>query len=641
MANNTDKSDKKPSTPTAAQESAAGSKKAESKPGVINPATKTPPARRTGPLVQPQRMSRRMAARYQSDLKRQRQLIYAAIIIVVLIVLVFAVGIYQSLIGPSIKTLANFDGMSVSSGDYFTYRKILLYKELGQLQNISGGAAGDQAQQVQQQIQSISYELGHVQDAAVDQPTLERLVSDKILEKTAKDQFGITVSDAELNDGLGREFTLYTPTANPEQNQATQTANVVVTASGVEASKTASAQTPLPTPTIAKPTLPADVAAHATDVAVTKAAGGVVSDTPGANTPAATANGTVIPAGTAATANASTTVSTTTVAATPTVAPTATAIPAVQSNATASARQDSTLQSLKDAAGISADDYKKYWSKALILQQKVQSKLVAQLPVPGQPYNQLQIHVAHILVADEQTAKDIKAKLDAASDKDATFIELARQYDATTDQTAAKNNGDLGWAIKGTFVDPFWDAATKLSQGQISDPVHTTFGWHVIRLLDKKDNGPMEVSVYQALTDPAKSTDSSGNPKVYADWLKDAVDKAKATYNTPPTPTPSPSPLPTAVFTPVVPPTATPIVPTQPAVPGLDATAGAIITAGSGTAAAATNASGTTVAVTPSVVASPSATTTAAATTIVATTLAVTPSAAPSPNTPAATATTK
>jgi parvulin-like peptidyl-prolyl isomerase len=414
----------------------------------------------------------------------------------------------------------------------------------------------------------------------------------------------------------------------------------VVTASGVEATKTASAQTPLPTPTIAKPTLPADVAAHATDVAVTKAAGGVVSDTPGVNTPAAgtpaaTAAGTIIPTGTA---NASTTVSTTTVAATPTVAPTATAIPAAQANATASARQDSTLQSLKDAAGISSDDYKKYWTKAQILQQKVQAKLVAQLPVPGQPYNQLQIHVAHILVADEQTAKDIKAKLDAASDKDATFTDLARQYDATTDQTAAKNNGDLGWAIKGIFVDPFWDAATKLSPGQISDPVHSTFGWHVIRLLDKKDNGPMEVSVYEALTDPSKSTDSSGNPKVYADWLKDAVDKAKTTYNTPPTPTPSPSPLPTAVFTPVVPPTATPIVPTQPvAMPSVNAaTAGAIITAGSGTAAVATNASSTTIAATPSVVASPSATT--AATT---TTLAVTPSAAPSPNTPAATATTK
>ena len=155
-------------------------------------------------------MSRRMAARYQSDMRRQRQLIFAAIAIVVLIVLVFAVGIYQSLIGPNIKTLASYGGTNVSSGDYFTYRKIVLYKELGQLQNISGSQAGNQQQQIQAQIQSISSEIADVQSFPIDQPTLERLVSNQLLEREAKNQYNITVSDADLNTGSDQRFrTLY------------------------------------------------------------------------------------------------------------------------------------------------------------------------------------------------------------------------------------------------------------------------------------------------------------------------------------------------------------------------------------------------------------------------------------------------
>ena len=598
MANNTENpKNGKPVVP-APPKSAVGSK------------TPTPPfVGKAGPIKPPQRplsrntstagqpMSHRMAARYQSDMRRQRQLIFAALAIVVLIVLVFAVGIYQSLIGPNIKTLAAYGGTNVSSGDYFTYRKIVLYKELGQLQNISGSQAGDQQQQIRAQIQAISSEITNIQSFPVDQPTLERLVSNQLLEREAKNQYNITVSDADLNTGLTNDFALYTPTAQPAQAQSTQTANVIATASNQQASQTASAVTPLPTATAVAPALPPDVAARGTVVAQTKAAGGVVTDTgatgtsnaaaspaisatgttalaatangtPGIGTPTSVVQDTVAANGTPAVTVAASPLVSPTVAASPTLsatatpAPTATALPADKANATVQARQDGTLKSLKDGAGISEDDYKKLWIKPQLLQQKVTAKLISQVPLPGQTYPDLQIHPAHILVADEQTAKDIKAKLDAATDKNATFTELARQYDSTSDKTAASHNGDLGWAAKGLFVDAFWDAATKLNKDQISDPVHTQFGWHIIKMLDKKQNGPMEVDVYSFLTDPSKGQD--GNAKVYSDWLKKQVDAAKVTYNTPPTPVPSATALPTAAFTPVVPATATVVAPTQP-----------------------------------------------------------------------------
>lgn len=665
MANNTNNGTTNPQKdagasrgPNVPGQTNPSSSKSGTRTGTINPANKAAPGNprtkgRNVPVATPQ-MSRRMAARHQRDLKQQRRLIYVAIAIIVLIVLVFAVGIYQSLIGPNIQTLATFDGVSVNSGDYYTYRKIVLYKELGQLQNINGGASGDQQQQIQQQISQISSEISNVQGSPVDQPTLERLVSNIILERAAKDKLGITVSDAELNQGLTSEFALYTPTANPAQGQATQTANVIATASGVQATKTASVVTPLPTNTPAtKPVVPTDVAAHGTEIALTKAAGGNSTPNPSAsgtavgtptsvvesNTGSANASPLANTPANATAAGASPAVSssvtgTTTVAATPTPAPTATPLPADKANGTVNAQQNGVMKNLQAATGVSTDDYKKFWVKPNLLQEKVTTKLISQLPVPGQPFNELQIHPAHILVSDEQTAKDIQAKLKAASAADLPnlFGQLARQYDATTDKTAAAHNGDLGWAVKGQFVDPFWQAAIKLNKGQFSDPVHTQFGWHIIYMLDKKDNGPMEVDVYNYLTDPSKSSD--GNSEVYSRWLKTQVDAANAHYDTPPTPVPSATALPTAVFTPVVPPTATAIPPTQPAITGTVSTGASPAASGAANTAAAVG-SPSPAASTASAVAntaatgvtSPAAATTSADTTTTTTVAATTPAA--------------
>jgi peptidyl-prolyl cis-trans isomerase D len=73
-------------------------------------------------------------------------------------------------------------------------------------------------------------------------------------------------------------------------------------------------------------------------------------------------------------------------------------------------------------------------------------------------------------------AKDVEAQLKAGKD----FGELARKYSA--DPGSAKQGGDLGWAERGAYVAPFADALFALQAGQISDPVKTQFGYHIIRL---------------------------------------------------------------------------------------------------------------------------------------------------------------
>jgi peptidyl-prolyl cis-trans isomerase C len=89
---------------------------------------------------------------------------------------------------------------------------------------------------------------------------------------------------------------------------------------------------------------------------------------------------------------------------------------------------------------------------------------------PEQEYN-----AAHILVETEEEAKAIKAELDGGAD----FATLAREKSTGP---SGPNAGDLGWFTKGMMVEPFEAAVLTLEAGQISEPVQTQFGWHVIQL---------------------------------------------------------------------------------------------------------------------------------------------------------------
>ena len=91
---------------------------------------------------------------------------------------------------------------------------------------------------------------------------------------------------------------------------------------------------------------------------------------------------------------------------------------------------------------------------------------------------------AHILVDSEDKAKEIVAELKKDASK---FAELAK---TKSSDSSAANGGDLGWFTPGMMVPPFAQAVAKLDKGQISEPVQTPFGWHVILLEDVRDATP-------------------------------------------------------------------------------------------------------------------------------------------------------
>lgn len=88
-----------------------------------------------------------------------------------------------------------------------------------------------------------------------------------------------------------------------------------------------------------------------------------------------------------------------------------------------------------------------------------------------------QVHCAHILVKTEQEAKVIQDQLG----KGASFSKIAMERSLCP---SGKKGGDLGTFGRGMMVREFEVAAFALPKGQISQPVKTQFGWHIIKRLE-------------------------------------------------------------------------------------------------------------------------------------------------------------
>ncbi len=129
------------------------------------------------------------------------------------------------------------------------------------------------------------------------------------------------------------------------------------------------------------------------------------------------------------------------------------------------------------------------------------------------PRTSEQVHARHILVATEDEAKKIREDLVGGAD----FATLAKEK--STDSTKDKG-GDLGWFGRGVMVPEFENAAFSLKVGEISQPIKTQFGYHIIQVLDKDPNHPLDAAQIERAKDQA-----------YQSWLgKQQSDPKHVTY---------------------------------------------------------------------------------------------------------------
>lgn len=92
-----------------------------------------------------------------------------------------------------------------------------------------------------------------------------------------------------------------------------------------------------------------------------------------------------------------------------------------------------------------------------------------------------EIKVSHILVDNEKKAKDIKVKLS----KGGKFETLAKE--SSRDEGSKANGGEIGYVIEGQLVPEFESKAFSMKVNEISDPVKTQFGWHIIKVSEIRD----------------------------------------------------------------------------------------------------------------------------------------------------------
>jgi parvulin-like peptidyl-prolyl isomerase len=133
--------------------------------------------------------------------------------------------------------------------------------------------------------------------------------------------------------------------------------------------------------------------------------------------------------------------------------------------------------------------------------------------------------VSHILVDKSPLARRLSEQLQAAPDarRADLFARLARQH--STDPSAGEG-GRLGWVAPGQLVEPFEAAMSDLRIGEISGPVPTNFGIHIIRVTDRRIQ-PLE-DVRGQITQQLAGTASES---VWNDWVADAYRRASVEVN--------------------------------------------------------------------------------------------------------------
>jgi peptidyl-prolyl cis-trans isomerase D len=418
------------------------------------------------PESKPVLHTKKHMARLERERRQTRIILIAfgAIIVSVVGLLLYAL-LYPKYIQPNI-TIARVGDVKITVGEWQARVRLQRQHLISQLQiyqqyaQYLGMDLSSQEQQIQSQLDSPS---------TLGKSVLDQMVDEELIRQEAAKR-GITASTQETDGAIQAAFRYY-PAGTP---------------------------TPSLTPTpVSVPTLSPESLA-------------LVTITP---TPTAILTATASPTPTPDLK------STPTVAvspsATPTAGPTATASPTSPPPPTATPY---TLQGFEEtyknsvqqvaSIGLTANQVRGLY-ESNVLHDKLFSVITSDVP-----RTQEQVWARHILVADAATAGQVRQRLINGED----FAKVAAQV--STDTGTKDKGGDLGWFGKGAMVAEFEAAAFSLKVGEISQPIQTQFGYHIIQVLAHTDM-PLDASAY-----------STAQQTAFTAWLQKARDQYKVvTYD--------------------------------------------------------------------------------------------------------------
>ena len=351
---------------------------------------------------------------------------------------------------------------------------------------------------VKQQLQQIQQQLSPENAEALGQSVVDSLVNDLLIRREAKKR-GITVSEAEIQERVQAIFGYYpdgtpTPTLTPteivyptlsakQQEIVTLTPTATLTPEGT--------LTETPTPTVTSTSTP-DLVSTATP-------------TP-EQSPTPTETPTAVPT------NTPTLTPTATFTITPTFTPSATPTPYTLEGFNTSFKES--MDSYAKILSVSEEDYRKLVESEL-LRQKVSEAITADV----KPFEE-QVWARHILVGDQATAATLRQRILNGEDWATVCAEFS------TDTSNKDQGGDLGWFGKGQMVKEFEDAAFDMKIGEISEPVQTQFGWHLIQVIGHEER-PITADAFEQkkqtafsdwLTQARKEVEDAGLLEIFDIW---------------------------------------------------------------------------------------------------------------------------
>lgn len=453
--------------------------------------------------------SQRRVSRREREERKRKQLylgLAAAAILSVVIVAGFALNEYW--FKPR-AVLASVNGVEIRRRDYWKVRSVELINQVNQYQQFA--QLVDQSQQAQyiQLAQQAATELDDLWGSTdVDDATLTRMVEDQVYLQNM-DELGIEISDQDVENYINTQFQpsdapIFTPTPEPTlipQRAEWATQTEVALAGGAETPEAAGSPVAEGSPeTLATPV--AGIASPVENEGSLAPPG-----SPDASLAASPVDAIASPAGSPG--------------ASPVGSPDATdevATPnPTQAMETAEAGYAEYREAVFDTARLSQTDYERLIVRPAVARQKVEETLLQDV---GQSAEQ--VHAAHILVDTKDLADQIYADLQAGAE----FEQTAREQ--SNDTSTAQNAGDLGWFARGQMVDPFEEAAFSLQPGQTSQPVQTTFGWHIIKVHERDPD--------RALTDQQLQ---QYRDAIVTEWVEEQRAEMDISSEVEPTPTPA------------------------------------------------------------------------------------------------------
>ena len=136
-----------------------------------------------------------------------------------------------------------------------------------------------------------------------------------------------------------------------------------------------------------------------------------------------------------------------------------------------------------------------------------------------------QTHVRHILIKLSEITSENEGRQKLISIKERLengikFEDMAKQY---SEDPSANNGGDLGWINPGDTVPEFEKTMKQLNANQISDPIKTPFGWHLIQVLERRSQDMSKESARMQARQQIKMRKSE---EAYQDWLQELRDRS-------------------------------------------------------------------------------------------------------------------